>query len=77
VVNRQFIVDEPNRLWITDITEHPTEEGKLYCAAVMVAYFRLIIGWSITNTARELVSISRGLLRHSRDGRRLLYYCAR
>jgi putative transposase len=26
LVNRQFAVDEPNRLWITDITEHPTAE---------------------------------------------------
>src|SRR5215204_3141810 len=40
-------VDAPNRLWITDITEHPTGDGKLYCAAVMDAYSRLIIGWSI------------------------------
>jgi len=37
LVNRQFTVHEPNRLWITDITEHPTGEGKLYCAAVMDA----------------------------------------
>jgi putative transposase len=28
LVNRQFGVDEPNRLWITDITEHPTMEGR-------------------------------------------------
>jgi putative transposase len=38
LVNRQFAVDAPNRLWITDITEHPTMEGKVYCAAVMDAY---------------------------------------
>jgi putative transposase len=30
LVNRDFTADEPNRLWITDITEHPTAEGKLY-----------------------------------------------
>ena len=29
--NRQFTVDEPNQLWITDIIEHPTVEGKIYC----------------------------------------------
>jgi transposase InsO family protein len=34
LVHRQFAVDAPNRLWLTDITEHPTGEGKLYCAAV-------------------------------------------
>ena len=51
-VNRHFTVDTPDRLWITDITEHPTEEGKVYCAAVMDAYSRLIIGWSINSHMR-------------------------
>jgi putative transposase len=61
LVNRQFTVDEPNRLWITDI-EHPTEEGKLYCAAVMDAYSRLIIGWSIADHMRtELVTDALGM----------------
>jgi transposase InsO family protein len=27
LVNRVFTVDGPNRLWVTDITEHPTDEG--------------------------------------------------
>jgi putative transposase len=62
LVNRQFTVNEPDRLWITDITEHPTEEGKLYCAAVMDAYSRLIIGWSIANHMRtELVTDALGM----------------
>jgi putative transposase len=56
LVNRKFTVEGPNRLWLTDITEHPTNEGKLYCAAVMDAYSRRIIGWSIDNHMRtELV----------------------
>ena len=49
LVQRRFEVDGPDRLWLTDITEHPTGEGKLYCAAVMDAYSRRIIGWSIDN----------------------------
>jgi len=62
LVNRQFTVHEPNRLWITDITEHPTAEGKLYCAAVMDAYSRLIIGWSIAEHMRtELVTDALGM----------------
>lgn len=62
LVNRQFTVDAPDRLWITDITEHPTEEGKVYCAAVMDAYSRLIIGWSIDNHMRtELVTDALGM----------------
>jgi putative transposase len=62
LVNRQFTVDAPDRLWITDITEHPTEEGKVYCAAVMDAYSRLIIGWSIDNhMCTELVTDALGM----------------
>jgi putative transposase len=62
LVNRHFTVDAPDRLWITDITEHPTEEGKVYCAAVMDAYSRLIIGWSIDKHMRtELVTDALGM----------------
>lgn len=62
LVHRQFAVDGPNRLWITDITEHPTAEGKLYCAAVMDAYSRLIVGWSIADHMRtELVTDALGM----------------
>ena len=31
LVKRNFTVDRPNALWLTDITEHPTREGKVYC----------------------------------------------
>jgi putative transposase len=62
LVNRRFTVEAPNRLWITDITEHPTQEGKVYCAAVMDAYSRLIIGWSIADHMRtELVTDALGM----------------
>jgi putative transposase len=62
LVNRDFTVLEPNRLWITDITEHPTGDGKVYCAAVMDAYSRLIVGWSIANRMRtELVTDALGM----------------
>jgi putative transposase len=62
LVNRDFTADEPNRLWITDITEHPTEEGKVYCAAVMDVYSRLIVGWSIADHMRtELVTDALGM----------------
>ena len=62
LVNRRFTADAPDRLWITDITEHPTEEGRVYCAAVMDAYSRLIIGWSIADHMRtELVTDALGM----------------
>ena len=47
LVKRAFTADAPDRLWVSDITEHGTEEGKVYCADVMDAYSRRIIGHSI------------------------------
>jgi putative transposase len=49
LVMRDFSRDAPNRLWLTDITEHRTREGKLYCCVVLDAYSRSIVGWSIDN----------------------------
>ncbi|MEV4757825.1 IS3 family transposase [Micromonospora sp. NPDC049559] len=50
LVNRDFSRGEPNRLWVTDITEHPTREGKVYCAVVLDTYSRKVVGWSIDAT---------------------------
>lgn len=62
LVQRRFTVEAPNRLWLTDITEHPTREGTLYCVAVMDAYSRLIVGWSIAGRMRtELVVDALGM----------------
>ena len=56
LVRRRFVADAPDRLWLTDITEHPTREGKVYCAAVLDVYSRRIVGWSIADHLRsELV----------------------
>ena len=56
LVRRLFVADAPNRLWLTDITEHPTREGKVYLAAVLDVYGRRVVGWSIADHLRaELV----------------------
>jgi len=47
LVDRNFARDRPNQLWVTDITEHPTREGKLYCAVVLDVHSRRVVGWSI------------------------------
>ncbi len=47
LVQRQFTATAPNELWLTDITEHPTEEGKLYCCVVLDLYSRKVVGWAI------------------------------
>jgi putative transposase len=56
LVNRRFTVDAPNKLWVSDITEHPTEGGKVYLGVVLDAFSRRVIGWSIADHLRaELV----------------------
>lgn len=47
LVNRKFHRIRPNELWVTDITEHPTREGKVYCCCVLDTFSRRIVGWSI------------------------------
>lgn len=47
LVRRQFTRPLPDQLWVTDITEHPTREGKVYCAVVLDACTRRVAGWSI------------------------------
>jgi transposase InsO family protein len=47
LVQREFTAAEPNQLWLTDITEHPTAEGKLYLCAIKDACSKRIVGYSI------------------------------
>ena len=46
-VERDFNRAGPNQLWVTDITEHPTREGKVYCCVILDTYSRRVVGWSI------------------------------
>jgi len=46
-VQRQFGREGRDQLWVTDITEHRTREGKVYCAVVLDAFSRRVVGWSI------------------------------
>ena len=57
LVDRDFVVDGPDELWCTDITEHPTLGGKVYCAAVLDAYSRRIVGWSIGDNMRTALVV--------------------
>lgn len=62
LVARQFAREGPDQLWLTDITEHPTREGKLYCCAVLDAHSRRVVGWSIdSRQASSLVTSALGM----------------
>ncbi|MGI3224213.1 DDE-type integrase/transposase/recombinase [Streptomyces sp. GTA36] len=47
LVERNFTRHVRDQLWVTDITEHPTLEGKVYCAVVLDTFSRRVVGWSI------------------------------
>jgi putative transposase len=56
LVARRFSSDGPNHRWVADITEHPTDGGKVYAAVVIDAWNRQVVGHSIADHLRaELV----------------------
>lgn len=69
LVNRQFSVLGPDRLWCADISEHPTGQGKVY-VVVLDAYSRRVLGCSIADHLRtELVVDALQLALWRRGGR--------
>ena len=64
LVVRQFTAGAPDRTWLTDITEHPTGEGKLYLCAFKDVYSNRIVGYSMDSrmTARLAVSALRNAI---------------
>jgi transposase InsO family protein len=56
LVQRDFVVLAPNRLWVADLTQHGTGEGWLYLATVLDAFSRRVVGWAMGPRAQtELV----------------------
>jgi putative transposase len=86
LLQRQFYVDSPNRVWAGDITYIPTKNGFLYLATVMDLYSRKIVGWSMntslkTSLVNDALTMaiwsrkpSKGLIWHSDRGSQ---YCAK
>jgi len=56
LVERDFGMTAPDRLWVADITYVPTWSGFLYLAVVLDAWSRRVVGWSMAGHLRtELV----------------------
>jgi putative transposase len=47
LVEREFTVDAPNRVWVSDVTYIWTREGWLYLAAILDLYSRKAVGWGL------------------------------
>jgi len=63
LVQRDFTATGPDRLWLTDITEHPTGEGKLYLCAIKDVWSGRIVGYSMD--ARMKSSLAVAALEHA------------
>ena len=56
LVERNFVAEGRDRLWVADITYIPTWAGFLYLAVVVDAWSRRVVGWSMASHLRtELV----------------------
>ncbi|AXT86726.1 transposase [Aeromicrobium sp. A1-2] len=56
-VQRDFNAGAPNELWLTDITEHPTSEGKLYLCAIKDVFSNRIVGYSIDSRMKSSLAV--------------------
>jgi transposase InsO family protein len=71
LVDRMFLRERANQLWLTDVTEHPTREGKVYCAVVLDAFSRRVVGWSIShNPTAALTCNALGMAIEQREAAR-------
>ena len=56
-VQRNFHADAPNQVWLTDITEHHTAEGKLYLCAIKDVWSRRIVGYAIDSRMKSSLAV--------------------
>lgn len=58
LVKRDFTATAPNRLWLTDITEHRTDEGKLYLCAIKDVFSNRIVGYAISDRMKARLAVA-------------------
>ena len=58
LVRRVFCADAPNELWLGDITEHWTKEGKLYVCAIKDVFSNRIVGYSIDHRMKSRIAVN-------------------
>ncbi len=80
LLNRQFEVSQPDRVWCSDITYLWTQQGWLYLAIILDLYSRKVVGWALSNRINAQLVVdalrmaywrrkpSAGLIHHSDRG---------
>jgi len=61
LLDRQFTIDSPNTVYVSDITYIRTREGWLYLATVLDLYSRKIVGWAMSDRI-EAILVEKALL---------------
>ena len=73
LVNRNFVADRPDALWVTDLTYVPTRSGMAYVCFIVDAFSRMIVGWRVAaNMKTDMVLDALEMARTARGGRRLI-----
>lgn len=57
-VQRDFTAQRPDQVWVTDITEHPTAEGKLYCCAIKDLFSNRIVGYALADRMTAQLAVT-------------------
>ena len=57
VLERDFTATAPNQKWLADLTYVPTDEGWLYLALVLDLYARKIVGWAMSETMPQELTL--------------------
>lgn len=58
VLERDFTAGAPNQKWLADLTYVPTAEGWLYVALVLDLFARKIVGWSMSQTMPQELTLT-------------------
>ena len=58
LVKRDLTADDVNELWLTDITEHWTDDGKLYLCAIKDVFSGRIVGYSISDRMKARLAVN-------------------
>lgn len=56
-MQRQFSAQAANQVWLADITEHRTDEGKLYLCAIKDVHSNRIVGYSIDSRMKSTLAV--------------------
>lgn len=75
LVNRNFRVSTPNRLWVADITYIGTPVGFLYLAVVLDAWSRRVVGWAMaTRLCKQIVLDALAMAVRQRQPRDVIHH---